>query len=177
MILTVDDIKQYTDCDKLDDKVIVARLKAIEQVIRTYTHNNFQNRNMRFIAEASSGYLLGASPYIKAGDTVQVSQSGVNDGLYTVISATGSITALDAELFPVKKNVVTRIIYPDDVVMCAVDLFKWQKDYGDKIGIKSESETLSRHSESVTYEDSTSLFMGYPVGILNGLALHCKARF
>jgi hypothetical protein len=43
---------------------------------------------------------------------------------------------------------------------------------GEKVGIKSE--TISRHS--VTYEDSGNLFMGYPVGILNGLTLHKKAR-
>jgi len=43
---------------------------------------------------------------------------------------------------------------------------------GDKVGIKSE--TISRHS--VTYEDSATLYMGYPVGILNGLNLYKKAR-
>ena len=59
---------------------------------------------------------------------------------------------------------------------CAVSLFKWELEFGSKIGIKSESETLSRHSETVTYEDSATLFMGYPIGILNGLSLYKKAR-
>jgi len=67
---------------------------------------------------------------------------------------------------------VTKIHYPADVIQCAVDLYKWKQDMGDKVGVKSE--TLSRHS--VTYEDSATLFMGYPVGILNGLSLHNKAR-
>ena len=62
--------------------------------------------------------------------------------------------------------------YPADVIKCAVDLFKWKQDMGENVGIKSE--TISRHS--VTYEDSATLFMGYPVGILNGLNLYKKAR-
>lgn len=177
MILTVDEIKAQIDCDKLEDKVILTRLKAIENVIRKYTNNNFQNRHMRFTAKASGGYLLGASPYIRIGDTIQVSQSGVNDGLYVVTSTGDDRTTVDGDLFDAAYNVVTKIVYPDDVVMCAIDLFKWHKDYGGKIGIKSESETLSRHSESVTYEDSSALFMGYPTGILSGLKLYCKARF
>ena len=177
MIISVDKIKEHSGCGELSDNIILTRLKAIEQVIRVYTHNNFQNRNARFEAEASGNVLFGASPYIKVGDTVQVSQSLVNDGLFTVINVTDDQTTLDGELFATKKNLITKIHYPDDVVQCAIDLFKWKLEFGDKIGIKSESETLSKHSESVTYEDSATLFMGYPVGILKGLALHSKARF
>lgn len=177
MIISVDDIKTHVDCGDLSDAVILSRLNAIEKVIRAFTHNNFQNRNARFEAEASGSVLFGASPFIKIGDTVQISQSLVNDGLYTVISVTDDQTTLDSELFSTKKNLITKIHYPDDVVQCAIDLFKWKYEFGDKIGIKSESETLSRHSESVTYEDSGTLFMGYPTGILKGLALHSKARF
>ena len=177
MIISVDNIKAHIDCGELSDNIILTRLKAIEQVIRAFTHNNFQNRNARFVAEASGGVLSGASPFIRIGDTVQISQSMVNDGLYTVIDITDGQTTVEGDLFATKKNLVTKIEYPADVVQCAIDLFKWKIEFGDKIGIKSESETLSRHSESVTYEDSATLFMGYPVGILKGLALHSKARF
>lgn len=177
MIISVDNIKAHIDCGELSDNIILTRLKAIEQVIRAFTHNNFQNRNARFEAEASGGVLSGASPYIRIGDTVQISQSMVNDGLYTVIDITDGQTTVEGDLFATKKNLVTKVQYPDDVIQCAIDLFKWKIEFGDKIGIKSESESLSRHSESVTYEDSATLFMGYPVGILKGLALHSKARF
>ncbi len=177
MILTVEDVKAQVDCGELTDNVIVSRLKAIEQVIRAYTNNNFQNRTARFAAESAEfSVLCGASPFIRVGDTVQISQSGVNDGLYTVMEVTADQTVVDGDLFIFPKNVVTKIEYPADVVQCAVDLFQWKMEFGAKIGIKSESETLSRHSESVTYEDSATLFMGYPVGILSGLALHKKAR-
>ena len=79
-------------------------------------------------------------------------------------------------IFKSNLNRIPKVEYPPDVVQCAVDMFKWKLEFGDKVGIKSESETVSRHSESVTYEDSASLYMGYPKGILSALSLHVKAR-
>lgn len=178
MIISVDKLKQNIDYGDMSDSKILSWLKSIESTIRAFTQNNFQNRNIRFRAESSSnGYLLGDSPFLRVGDTVQISKSGVNDGIYTVVDISEGQTMLDREIFPVPSNLVTKIEYPDDVIQCAVDLFEWKKDFGGKVGIKSESETLSRHSESVTYEDSSTLFMGYPTGILKGLSLYCKARF
>lgn len=178
MIITVDEIKAQCDCEGLTDDVIKNRLNAIEAVIREFTHNNFQNRDIRFKA-SSDGFDLTCKPlFIKVGDTVQISQSKVNDGLYVVDAVSDDGLTVDRELFTVPFNLVTKIEYPADVVQCAIDLFEWKKNFGAKIGIKSESETLSRHSESVTYEDSATLFMGYPVGILSGLSsLHNKARW
>lgn len=177
MIMTVDEIKIHCDCEGITDDVIKNRLNAIEAVIRKYTNNNFQNQNIRFKA-SSDGYNLTCKPFfVKVGDTVQISQSKVNDGLYEVEMVTDDELTVDRELFTVPFNLVTKIEYPEDVKQCALDLFKWKQEFGAKIGIKSESETLSRHSESVTYEDSATLFMGYPVGILSGLSLYKKARF
>ena len=177
MIIAVDEIKSMVDCGDITDNVIVSRLKAIEETIRKYTHNNFQNRNIRFKA-TSNGYELNCKPFfVRVGDTVQISQSQANNGLYTVEMVADDRLTVDRELFSESYNLVTKIEYPEDVKQCAVDLFKWKMEFGDKIGIKSESETLSRHSESVTYEDSATLFMGYPIGILSGLALYKKARF
>ena len=68
---------------------------------------------------------------------------------------------------------LTKIEYPDDVVDCALNLLEWEINNRSKVGIKSQ--TLSRHS--VTYEDSSAMFNGYPVGILNGVNKYRKARF
>lgn len=177
MIISVEKLKSQVDCGELTDDVIATRLNAIESVIRAFTNNNFQNRNIRFVAPSGADNTLeGGSPFLREGDTVQISQSKVNDGLYTVVEASESYTTVEQDLFQVLYNLVTKVEYPADVVQCAVDLFSWQMEYGAKIGIKSESETLSRHSVSVAYEDSSSLFLGYPVGILNGLALYKKMR-
>lgn len=177
MIISLDELKAQIDCGDLNDTVIISRLTAIEEVIRAYTNNNFQVREARFAAMSSNGVLLGASPFIGIGDTVQISQTAINDGVYTVVAVEDDKTEIDRFLYPLGYNLVTKVVYPADVVQCAIDLFEWKLNFGSKIGIKSESETLSRHSESVTYEDSTTLFMGYPTGILKGLALHQKARF
>lgn len=176
MILSVDELKNQVECGELTDEKILFRLKSIEEVIRQYTHNNFQNRNVRFVAESSDNRLIGSHSFFRVGDTIQISQSMVNDGLYEIQAVSDDYLTIDKDLFDYPHNVVTKIEYPADVVQCAIDLFEWKMNFGSKVGVKSESETLSKHSESTTYEDSSTLFYGYPMGILKGLAKHMKAR-
>lgn len=171
MIITVEELKQQVNCTDADE-VITIKLEAIEAVIRAYTNNNFQQRSVRFAGKSEDFRVYGSPQYFTVGDTVQISGSGVNDGLYVVTVVDDTYIEVDKALMSVDCNLVTKINYPADVIQCAVDLFKWKQNMGDKVGVKSE--TLSRHS--VTYEDSATLFMGYPVGILNGLKLHKKAR-
>ena len=172
MIITVEDLKKQVSCGTATDDLITAKLEAIEAVIRAYTNNNFQLRPVRFGGRSENSHVYGSPQYFTVGDTVQISGSGVNDGLYVVKAVADDHIELDKPLMAVPCNLVTKVKYPADVIQCAVDLFKWKQNMGDKVGIKSE--TLSRHS--VTYEDSATLFMGYPVGILNGLNLYKKAR-
>ena len=172
MIISVEDLKKQVNCGTATDDLITTKLEAIEAVIRAYTNNNFQQRSVRFAGRSEDFWLYGSPRFFAVGDTVQISQSGVNDGLYTVEVVDEDHIEVDKSLMPVEFNLVTKIKYPADVIQCAVDLYKWKQNMGDKVGVKSE--TLSRHS--VTYEDSATLFMGYPVGILNGLNLYRKAR-
>lgn len=172
MIITVEDLKKRVSCGTATDNLITAKLEAIEAVIRAYTNNNFQQRPVRFAGRSEDFRVYGSPRFFAVGDTVQISGSGVNDGLYVVTVVDDDHLELDKPLMPTRLNLVTKIKYPADVIQCAVDLFKWNLTMGDKVGIKSE--TISRHA--VTYEDSATLFMGYPVGILNGLNLHKKAR-
>ena len=108
----------------------------------------------------------------KVGDTVQISQSKFNNGLYVITSANDSYLTVEEELTDESKLLVTSVHYPEDVVDCALNLLEWDIKNRQKVGIKSE--TLSRHS--VTYEDSASMFNGYPKGILNSVTLYKKAR-
>ena len=176
MIISVKELMEMPEFNGQSEKTLQRKLNAIEDLVRAYTNNNFQNSNVRFVSSASGDKLMGTSAFIRKGDTIQISQSMVNDGLYVVKEVTEDSLTVNRELFDCHSNMVTKIEYPQDVIQCALDLFEWKKNFGAKIGIKSESETLSRHSESVTYEDSATLFMGYPVGILKGLSLHKKAR-
>lgn len=172
MIISVADLKMQVNCGSATDDEITAKIRAIEAVIRAYTNNNFQMRGVRFIGRSEAMNVYGSPTFFEVGDTVQISGSLVNDGLYQIESVQSSYIQVNALLKNVDHNIVTKVYYPPDVVQCAIDLYKWKQTMGDKVGIKSE--TISRHS--VTYEDSATLYMGYPVGILNGLCLYKKAR-
>lgn len=172
MIISIENLKKQVDCGNVPDDLIAAKLEAIEAVIRAYTNNNFQQRGIRFTGRSEDMSVYGSPQFFSVDDTVQISGTGINDGLYQITVVDADRIELDKPLMPIDFNLVTKVKYPADVIQCAVDLYQWKQKMGEKVGIKSE--TISRHS--VTYEDSATLFMGYPVGILNGLKLYKKAR-
>lgn len=172
MIISVDEAKRLIQFGNWTDERILKKLQAIEKTIRKYTNNNFQNRFIRGEFATDGLRLYGGVIGFKVGDTVQISESKYNNGLYVIEAVYDAEITLDKRLIEEAKMLVTKIEYPVDVVECALNLLEWSIKHGDKVGVKSE--TLSRHS--VTYEDSGTLFNGYPVGILNGLKLYRKAR-
>ncbi len=174
MIISVEQAKALIDLADWKDEKIEMKLKAVEQTIRAYTNNNFQVRGYRVRASIANGELVSETPIpFSIGDTVQISESRLNNGLFTILATRSTAFTVSEDLKDEDAVLVTKIVYPADVIDCCVSLLEWSKNYGGKVGIKSE--TLSRHS--VTYEDSATLFMGFPVGILNGLKLYKKARF
>ena len=173
MIISVDQAKKLIGLKNWSDERIQMKLDAIEQVIRSYTHNNFQNRGIRAGCAAIAQKVYGYVPGLNVGDTIQITESRFNSGLFVVKAIESNMITVDKPLIDESHVLVTKVEYPADVIDCVVELMEWNLNFGGKVGIKSE--TLSRHS--VTYEDSATLFMGYPVGILNGLKLHVKARF
>lgn len=83
MIMTVNRLKELIDTGSEKDKVLEAKLQALEILIRKYTNNNFQNRSRRIRCDVSSEVgLMCASSLFKVGDTVQLSESAYNSGLY-----------------------------------------------------------------------------------------------
>lgn len=174
MILTISQIKEYVNLDGWTDARILQKLKAIESVVRQYTNNNFQDRDCRRTADIVGG-LFSAEALIpfSVGDTVQISESVLNKGLFTIAEADDGTFKVEEDVKDERDVLVTKITYPADVIDCVINLMEWEIKHRSKVGIKSE--TLSRHS--VTYEDSTQMFNGYPVGILNALNLYRKARF
>lgn len=173
MIISVEQAKELIDLNGWTDKRIKMKLDAIEQTIRSYTHNNFQNRSIRSECAVMSQKVYGNVPGLNVGDTIQITESRFNNSLHVVEAIDGNFITVDNTLIDESLALVTKVEYPADVTDIVVELMEWSKNFGGKVGIKSE--TLSRHS--VTYEDSATLFMGYPVGILNGLKLYMKARF
>lgn len=175
MIISAEKLMVYEEFQGENFETLQEKLDGIEILIRKYTNNNFQNRNIRFSA-SSDGYVLnGSSIFLKVGDTIQISQSGVNDGLYLVEGVGENQVTVNKELFAVDHNLVTKIEYPIDVVMGVINLMKWEVTNRDKIGIKSES--LSRHSVTYFDLDSNNQTLGYPVAMLGFLDLYKKVRF
>ena len=84
MIIAVEKLAEMNEFRGLSESTLKRKLEAVENLIRAYTHNNFQNRNVRFAGESLKNRVFGISPFLKVGDTVQISQSQVNDGLFTI---------------------------------------------------------------------------------------------
>ena len=175
MIMTVDELKKYINTEE-EDTVLEARLLALELLIRAYTNNNFQDRGYRRIADIVGGmFLVDALTPFDEGDTVQVSNSDYNNGLYTVKSTDNATFATNEPVKDEKDVLVTKVTYPMDVKMGVVNMLRWELDNRAKVGIASE--TISRHS--VTYFDmgKDNTEMGYPVSLLGFLRPYKRARF
>lgn len=175
MIFEVEDLLELPEFSGKSEKVLTKKLKAVELLIRAYTNNNFQNRFVRFNANSIEDKCFGSSPFLNVGDTVQISKSKVNDGLYVITEKTDSFIRLDSTLFDVSCNLITKIEYPEDVKQGVLELMKWEASNRQKVGIKSE--TLSRHSVTYYDQDKSNQVMGYPVSMLGFLQPYMKPRF
>lgn len=175
MIVDVMRLMKLPEFQNTDEGVVKQRLEGLENLIRAYTNNNFQNRAIRFEASSLDDRLFGACPYIKVGDTVEITKSQVNDGLYVAKELDTNIVRLDRPMFQTTYNLVTKVQYPADIVQGIINLMKWEQTNRDKVGIKSE--TLSRYSVAYFDQDASNQVMGYPVSLMGFLKPYMKARF
>ena len=175
MIISVEKIKELVTFDGWTDEKIRMKLLAVEQTIRAYTNNNFQDRGFRITADIMGGVFLSESliPF-SVDDTVQVSESQYNKGLFTVSEIYETNFSVNEETRDEDNVLVTLVRYPADVVTCAVNLMEWEVNNRNKVGI--QSETISRHSVTYFNQDSDNLVMGYPVSLLGCLKAYRKAR-
>lgn len=173
MIITVDQLRTI-DAYKTEQLIVcIEKIKSVESIVRAYTHNNFQNRRIRFTSKSDGRLLLSLCPYLKPGDTVQISGS-VNGGIYTVVDTERGIQ-VDEELYPVDKNLVTKVEYPIDIQSGVLDLIRWETTNKKKVGVKSE--TISRHSVTYYDQDANNTVMGYPVSLMAFCEPYMKARY
>lgn len=175
MILTVEEARRFIKTDD-SDEMLASRIRAVEASIRSYTNNNFMERTCRRLADIHGGiFIVDASTPFEVGDTVQVSVSDLNDGLYTVRTVDDSTFTVNGPVRDEMDVLVTRVVYPDDVKMGAVNILRWELQNREKVGVSSE--TISRHS--VTYFDQSdgNTSMGYPVSLMGFLKPYIKARF
>lgn len=173
MIVGVQDALEYLQMD-IPESVMKRKIAAIERLIREETNNNFQNRKMRFYAESADGVLLGSSMYIQAGDTIEINDS-INEGLYTVVESDEKSIKVDKVLYAAHKNMVTKIVYPEDVKEGVLNMLQWDFTMRSKTGIKSE--TLSRHSVTYYDMDAANSLDGYPTSLVGFLEPYRQMRW
>lgn len=175
MIVSVKELMEMTEFNGQSEKTLQRKLNAIEDLVRAYTNNNFQNRRIRFEAPSNS-ILQGWNNLLKVGDTVQITQSD-NEGLYviTAIDRVNRTVTLDSDLIETNYNLITKVEYPDAVVDGVINMMIWEVQNRSKVGI--QSETLSRHSVTYFAQDANNQLMGYPVTLLGFLKPYIKARF
>lgn len=173
MIVSVKEALDYLHLD-IDESVMRRKIRAVERLIREETQNNFQNRAMRFYAASSMGLLHGSSSYLQPGDSVEINNS-INNGLYTVDEIINDTVRLDKVLYDATRNMVTKVVYPEDVQEGVLNMLQWDFTMRSKTGIKSE--TLSRHSVTYYDMDSGNSLDGYPAALVGFLDPYRQMRW
>lgn len=178
MLMTVSELRRFVNTEE-DDLLLEAKLAALESLVRSYTNNNFQERAFRAVAVAVSGenaLLINSAIPFRVDDTLQLSESELQQGaLVTVTAVTDDALTVKEPLYDESGVLVTKVKYPPDVKMGAVNLIKWDLANREKVGISSES--ISRHSVSYFNMDGQNSEMGYPKSLLGFLLPYRKARF
>lgn len=175
MIITVEELRQYISTDE-GDQALEARLQALELLIRGYTNNNFQVRGTGRIADVVGGRfeVTALNPY-EIGDTLQISGSEKNDGLYTVKETDDHSFRVNEKTRDEIDLFVTAVEYPADVKMGVVEMLKYDLEKREKADV--QSETISRHSVTYHALDANNSVEGYPLHLMGFLKRHKKARF
>ena len=171
MIITVEELKAVSELSSIPDEQLTVMCEGIEDFIRQYTNNNFIVKNVTFNTPSSEGKLATVSPLFNVGDTVLISNSKYNNGVYVLTATDGT---LDKELFDDDNNKITLVKYPPSIKLGVVKLLQYNAKMDDKVGISSES--LSRHSVSYAQPTSDSI-CGYPSSLMSFLKPFMKARF
>jgi hypothetical protein len=175
MITDMNTLRSILGTTKTDDE-LTSMVKAAEQLVRRYTHNNFQDRDFRLKADITGiSFQTRIFPLFKVGDEIQISDSAYNNGLYTVSSVTEDGFKVSEDVIPESNVLCTKVVYPADVQMGVINMLKWDLTNRDKVGIQSES--ISRHSVTYFNMDGDNSLMGYPKSLMGFLKPYIKARF
>ena len=168
MIISVDTLKNVYGIYKDENADLVqAKLDGLESLIRLYTNNNFQNRNIRIECPSIDNYLVVSSTRFKVGDTIQITNSKINDGLYVIKEISNNKIKLDKDIYDCENQIVTKIEYPQAVISTLVNILSWDEKNGSKMGIQSES--IGRHSVSYFQQNDQNSLGGYPIHLFNPL--------
>ena len=167
MIITLD------EAEKIYPNVTQADLDGLEISIRELTNDPFQNRlvrfcNLRFEGETTV-IVFDEVEGLRSGDTIQISASKWNNGLYVIKEIAGNTITLDGNprLFTGndKEAYLTKVEYPADILAGVRKLLKYDAQMTDKMGLKSKS--VSRVSETYFDQNSGETINGYPAAMMS----------
>jgi len=177
MIMTVAEFREHVDTDA-PDATLEARLQAIELFIRKHTNNSFQLKGTGRIADVVGGLFMveAMNPY-KVGDTIHVSGSEKNDGLYTIKEADDHTFRVNETTRDEIDIFVTLVDYPADIKVGVMELMKYDVENRKKVSAGIQSETISRHSVTYKVPDASDTVRGYPQHLMGFLDGYMKARF
>lgn len=177
MIITLDKAKE------VDPDVTQSDLNAYETMVRHLTNNNFQNIQIRFRGltfDSENTITLRNDPFgLRAGDTIQISDSDYNDMLAVIKSIDDkTLTVITEEPFfegSFFSAFITKIQYPADIKYGVIRLIEYKQKMGSKLGIKSEA--IARMS--VTYYDINAAdnIEGFPAAKFSFLQKYKKMRW
>ncbi|EGL48925.1 hypothetical protein [Streptococcus dysgalactiae] len=174
-------IIQLEDAIDIDSNITKEACLGLETMVRKVTNNNFHDKNFRCNGLILSGNSISVSSgkidVFKEGNTIEINDSKYNDGLYVITSVTKDSIIVDGKFIDEVNSgaIVTKVVYPADVLAGVKKLIAYDLKMADKIGVKSES--ISRWS--VTYYDvtSTETEEGYPLSLLGFLKKYRKIRW
>jgi hypothetical protein len=183
MIVTLEKAKQLLDIsDTSKDDYLTSKLQSLEVMIRNLTNNKFLDTKIRvkgnFLFEGTK--IMGLdfnTDGFRTDNTIEAIDSLLNDGLYSVAAVDSNSITVDRTLEAEQslQTLITKVVYPHDIVDGVIKLIQYDLKMGNKIGIKQES--ISRHS--VTYYDvnSTESVEGYPAALMKFLDKYKKLRW
>jgi len=176
MLMSAKYLKKFITTSDTDELINI-KLSAIEQSIRSYTNNNFQIRKIRYMCTVSEGKLISeeVTSMLKSNDTIEITHSDYNCGLYVIASIEDNEITVDKDLIDEDNAMITLIRYPDDVKVGCINIYKWELENRDKVGVSSE--TISRHTVSYFNMDGDNSLMGYPRSLLGFLKPYRRVRF
>lgn len=176
MLISIDELKSiYKDKDfsKFSDDRLLLKLEAIETTIRRYTHNKFQNRNIRIVCKVENGILYGDLSKFRVNDTIEVSE-GLNKGLYTLESVDLLSGTVDKDMYDVEEMTITKVVYPADVIDGCIELLDYDVNRRTQASSGITSESISRHSVSYKQYSDANTIEGYPSEMFGFLRKYCE---
>lgn len=169
--------------DNLREFEIEEKLKSLEVTIRNLTNNKFLDKrirsNKRLVFNSQNKTITGdnfLNKGFRKGDSIDIDECYLNKGIFTISEVTDSSIKVVEELFDEDNiTLITKIVYPYDLIQGVIKLIQYDFKMSDKIGVKSES--VSRYS--VTYYDvnSTESIEGYPAALMKFLNKYKKLRW